>query len=302
MPLNITTLNPADRKNANVDLSNGNLTVTGVDFPPNQWVRSTLPRTGKVYFEWTVALVANNVIGISRLGAMTFPGFDFNSFGLFSNGTVALNNTFTNITVPYGNGNIVACAVDLITQQVWFRNASTTGLWNGASVNNPTTGIGGFSFAGYTGTTDNYAIVSGDAGYQITVNFGASAFAGIVPDGYVAWNGADLDFPSSPTNGQVYFRNNQPPIYVYNSTKGAWLRGRGTADPRNKITNPTMQISQQNGYTSGATAGYYPADQWTTAFNPTAGTPETISSGRQSFNSPRGSTNRIQIGTIGYSP
>ena len=39
-----------------------------------------------------------------------------------------------------------------------------------------------------------------------------------------------------------------------------------TAETRNRIVNPAMQISQENGNTAGTTAGYYAADQWLTSF------------------------------------
>lgn len=254
------TLNPSDRKNTLVDLSNGNLTAQGMDMASNQWVRSTAPRTGKVYFEFTSTLIANSVVGFSRLGAMTFPGFDNNSFGLFSNGTVALGNVFTSVGVTYGNSDIVCVAFDLNAKLVWFRTMSA-GVWNGSSSNNPSTGIGGFSVAGYSGSTDNYAIVSGDAGYVTTVNFGASAFSGAVPTGYLPFNGAGFDFPASPTDGQVFYPPSGP-IWIYSSAKGAWTRAKGTASTFNKVVNPTFQVSQENGSNTGTTSGFYAADQW----------------------------------------
>jgi len=70
-----------------------------------------------------------------------------------------------------------------------------------------------------------------------------------------------IDFPSSPTDGQVFYPPNGP-IYVYRSAKGAWTRNRGTANTRNILVNPSMQISQQNGNTSSTATAYYLADQW----------------------------------------
>jgi hypothetical protein len=76
-----------------------------------------------------------------------------------------------------------------------------------------------------------------------------------------------IDFPASPTEGQVFIpttATSSGPIFIYKS--GKWTRNSGTANRFNKIVNPTMQISQQNGNTSGAVTGYYPVDQWFLSF------------------------------------
>jgi hypothetical protein len=73
-----------------------------------------------------------------------------------------------------------------------------------------------------------------------------------------------LDFPSSPTNGQAFYPP-EGPVWIYDSTVGVWKRNAGTASLMNKIINPSMQISQENGDTISAASaflGYYPADQW----------------------------------------
>lgn len=69
-----------------------------------------------------------------------------------------------------------------------------------------------------------------------------------------------LDFPSSPSEGQIFSG------FIF--TGGLWqsvpIR---TALPFNYIVNPAMQISQQNGDASSNVSGYYPADQWMLAWN-----------------------------------
>jgi hypothetical protein len=76
-----------------------------------------------------------------------------------------------------------------------------------------------------------------------------------------------FDFPASPTNGQV-FTPPGGPTYVWQSPR--WLvQGSATAQTRNRIVNPAMQISQENGDTaSAASAGtsYWAADQWQSAW------------------------------------
>ena len=66
------------------------------------------------------------------------------------------------------------------------------------------------------------------------------------------------DFPSSPSIGQTFGN------YIWNGA-GWQMYGASpqiaTAETRNRITNGAMQISQENGDTSGG-ASWYPADQW----------------------------------------
>ena len=290
MPLSITTLNPADKKNSNVTVSGGNLTVSSTD-PSNGWVRSTRPRYGKLYFEFTATTVANSVVGISRLTSLTYPGADANSFGLYSNGTIGFNGGFISNSTPYTSGTTMCCAVDLINKLVWYR-IGAAGFWNNQSAAEPSTGSLGVSIAAYTGVADSYAVVSGDNGYSTTVNFGATAFSGAVPSLYAPWNGADIDFPNSPTDGQVFYANGVPPIWIYNTAKGAWLRNKGTAGPANKIVNPTMQISQQNGNTQGTASGYYMADQWFMSY---VNTNESYSGQRVQSTTNKISLNQIKI-------
>lgn len=86
-----------------------------------------------------------------------------------------------------------------------------------------------------------------------------------------------MDFPSSPSVGAIYQAPGGP-AYKFDGT--LWVPMVGAAAPlfqrRNRLTNPSMQISQENGDAAmgpinGAT--YYPADQWVAAwsFTGTAG-------------------------------
>ena len=73
-----------------------------------------------------------------------------------------------------------------------------------------------------------------------------------------------FDFPNSPTNGQV-FAPTGGPVYVY--TGGVWkMQGSGqvvTAEARNRIVNPAMQITQEFARgTNLSASGAYLADQW----------------------------------------
>lgn len=69
-----------------------------------------------------------------------------------------------------------------------------------------------------------------------------------------------IDFPATPTPGQVY-NPGTGPIYTWDGV--AWNLTPvqvKTARAKNLIVNPSMQVSQENGNTGIATG--YPADQW----------------------------------------
>jgi hypothetical protein len=295
--MTVTTFNPNDRKSALVVLSNGNMTATGTDAGGNNWARSTKASSGRRYFEVAVNTAANTVIGISRKLPVTYPGADANSFGMYSNGAFLINGGSTSVGVTYGSGNTVEVAIDFVAKLAWFRMGAASS-WNNATGNSPATGVGGLDISAYsaTGGGDNYIIVSGDNGCVATLNCGASAFViTSVPWGYKAWDGPDVDFPSSPTDGQVFVVNTQPPaIYVWNAARGAWLRPRGTANPQNKFVNPTMQVSQENANTAGTTNTYFAADQWQSNFVNSA-LPETPTFQRVQQVTPRGSPNQVTL-------
>jgi hypothetical protein len=115
-----------------------------------------------------------------------------------------------------------------------------------------------------------------------------------------------IDFPASPTNGQVFIVDNSAtlfpgtlagtgvipvtgPIYVYDSARGAWKRNSGTALATNKLINPCFQISQQNASNPSGdnVTQFYFADLWRTE---TAGlTTRMYTTSRCAAVSPRGS-------------
>src|SRR5262245_16743685 len=70
-----------------------------------------------------------------------------------------------------------------------------------------------------------------------------------------------LNFPSSPSEGQVYLAPGGKVRYRY--TSGAWLaESWGTALPFNYLVNGGMGISWENGDNAGTGSAYLPADQW----------------------------------------
>ncbi len=73
-----------------------------------------------------------------------------------------------------------------------------------------------------------------------------------------------FDFPASPANGDLY----QPAggqTYRWDGQKWA-MASSPIQTPayvrRNRVVNPSMQISQENGTTAGSTSAFYAADQW----------------------------------------
>lgn len=61
---------------------------------------------------------------------------------------------------------------------------------------------------------------------------------------------------------------------------------------RNRLVNPAMQVSQENGNTAGTTTGYYPADQWAKYHVSSAGT---LTVQRVQSVTPNGSKDRARI-------
>lgn len=76
--------------------------------------------------------------------------------------------------------------------------------------------------------------------------------------------------PVGPTIGQLWWESDTGNMFIwYNDPDGSqWVQVSGsvsatpTAETRNRIVNPAMQISQENGNTAGNAQGYFAADQW----------------------------------------
>ena len=253
----MTTLNPSDKKNSNVVLSNGNLTVTGND-ASNNWVRSTTSKaSGKYYVEATHTTVANSVFGIADLSAMTYPGFDAKSFGLYSNGFGSIAGAFPDWLTPYASGNVVGMAVDLTAKLVWWRVGA--GNWNGSGTANPATGTGGFNVSTYTGTP-HYYVSSGGPGSVSTINFGATAFANAAPSGFGPWDAPLVTTPVKVWSGSAWVTKPlkvwtgsawvQKPLKFWNGT--AWVTSGGVSGPL------FGAVVQSNSGTGAASSSFSP--------------------------------------------
>jgi len=111
-----------------------------------------------------------------------------------------------------------------------------------------------------------------------------------------------LDFPASPTVGQLY---PDPPVTgqpTYRWDGAQWLSYAAASLPtptkpanygkKNYIINGAMQVSQENGTTAGSASGYYPVDMfgvWS-GFGGTYNAQQTVSN-----ITPSGSLNRLRV-------
>lgn len=172
-PIAYAVLNSAD-KNANITLSNGNLTAVSASNSYDS-VRSAIGKsTGKWYFEFTHNLMTGNwytaQCGLAQIGVSL--GQDMASagglaFAMRTYDSAYGFNAANAVTSPIFNGPTVGIAVDLDarTLKIYGTNGNIVTLNTMPS-----------------GTL--YPIVTTGNSAGITVNFGASAFSRTVPAGY----------------------------------------------------------------------------------------------------------------------
>ena len=111
-----------------------------------------------------------------------------------------------------------------------------------------------------------------------------------------------LDFPASPTVGQLY---PDPPVTgqpTYRWDGAQWLSYAAASLPtptkpanygkKNYIINGAMQVSQENGATAGTVSGFYPADMFSVSFTGTSGA---LSTANNPTVTPGGSSNRLRV-------
>lgn len=186
-----TTWNPSD-KNANLTLSNGNLTATATAGGFTSLRAIASDSSGKRYYEaqLTGSINANNTTigaGNSSATLASFVGNDANAVGFAGSGTAFINSAGTGGLQTFTYGDTVCVAFDIGAQKIWFR--TNGGNWNNDVIanQNPATGAGGLSTA--TMAAGPYFPMAGtdSAGDAWTANFGGSAYAQAVPSGFVNW-------------------------------------------------------------------------------------------------------------------
>jgi hypothetical protein len=72
-----------------------------------------------------------------------------------------------------------------------------------------------------------------------------------------------IDFPSPATPGQI-FNPGKGVSYIWDGTSWNIVTTASplTADRRNRVVNPAIQASQEQGNSNGTASGYFMADQW----------------------------------------
>lgn len=205
-----------------VTFSNANLTaLAGSGSLANSLIAQSVEgkTAGKWYVEFTFNAASGNndavglitSLGVYGLSGDFAIGFDnlATSWGYYNvNGHIvnsagasgAVNN------VAYAAGDVIAMAIDLDNELLWFRH--NTGAWVGTSgTPNPATATGGFSLSPAVSFGRCYPAcnMSGNLA-KFTANFGASSFTGAVPSGFTAgWTNttAGTYFGTFATSGRT---------------------------------------------------------------------------------------------------
>lgn len=178
---------------ANITLSNANLTMTFAQFGQLGGRSTDSFASGKYYWEVTFPNGSGSTTGsgVANAGA-TLTTFGAAGQALVDTaGNVRINGTAV-ITIPNITAGGFACiALDIGASLIWFRNGAA-GNWNNNATYNPATGTGGQSISAITGPFLAYGGDNNANGQSITANFGATAFAGVVPAGFTPGLGTGL--------------------------------------------------------------------------------------------------------------
>lgn len=194
-----TTWNPADL--INITLSGGNLIATPTG---GGGVRSLGSATGgsKYYWEGTWGVGTASGFGVANSSATLSTVINTGTGAAFvsNSGASTVNGVSQTNIGAFGAGGVCCIALDVGAQFIWFRNGSA-GNWNGSGTANPATGVGGWSINSIEGTSNPIFALCGavTAASSITVNFGAAAFAGVVPSGFTSGFGPTGTTVASPT-------------------------------------------------------------------------------------------------------
>jgi hypothetical protein len=216
-----TTLNPAD-KAANVTLSGGNLIAAATTNAVGIVRAIDKQITGKFY--WEATLTTNTAVqsgcGVASLqtsltqslASQSGPCALFHNGAVYSDGVQFGSSIFGASVV---SGVVVGMALDLASRQMWFR-LGAAGFWNANAGANPATGVGGVYLPGLGPGAPVYpALTFGATSDAATLNFGDSAFTGVVPSGFTS------GFPAGAT----------APNYavVTQTAVEEWVSGTGVA-------------------------------------------------------------------------
>jgi hypothetical protein len=186
-----SALDPATAS-VNFSFSNSNLTATSSGGVGG--VRSTTSKTtGKWYFEASLDTTGGSSIGFGVANASysntNFLGADADSLGAYNSQAILSNSSSVgDFGVPFTEGDVIGCAIDVDADRIWFKNATEpTGNWNNTGGANPAAGseVGWISIGFITPIFA--AIGSANSGGVSTINFGGTTFVMSPPSGYSAW-------------------------------------------------------------------------------------------------------------------
>ncbi len=181
-----------DPLTSNTGLSAGNLKATATAAPAaGQQARSTTARnTGKYYIEFTPNTKAGT-IGVGLVSQLhttaTYQGNDLFGMAWLSTSTFVWNNATKGTWNTWPVNHVIAFAVDLDGQLAWGKDITAAGNWNNNGSANPATGTLGVTFNTLRQQSWMVGVNPFTTSDAITVNFGATAFTGTPPSGFVAW-------------------------------------------------------------------------------------------------------------------
>lgn len=230
------------KKSAGATLSNGNLTVTTTPAAYSSALTVLGRTTGKLYAEFTInSGGGSNAISFGLANASanlaSIAGVDANSVGYSRfDFQFRFNNSSSSIDLgTWTTGSRFDIAVDFALKDVWIRGPN--GSWNGVGAN-PSAGTNGLRATTYA-TLGNlfaaplYLMGSVYNTSQGTLNVGASAFAGSVPSGFVAWDATVMQ--ATQVSAEEWFRGT-PAMQATQVSVEQWMSVQ--------TTNPQMIVTQ----------------------------------------------------------
>jgi hypothetical protein len=119
------------------------------------------------------------------LNANHYIGSNLNGIGWGADGTVSINGAALANIEGWTQGDVLCFAVDLGSNKIWFRRNG--GSWNNNAANDPAANVGGIDISSLAGGP-YFALGQGNNSRDtLTANFGASAPAYPMPNGFGNW-------------------------------------------------------------------------------------------------------------------
>lgn len=176
---------------AGLTLSADKLTVTNNNGGNNGVLATAGIGTGKLFYEAFITASGDphyNTVGIAFTGTDTGSLYaGSGGIGVAAGGSIWADNSDQHVNIGDTVGHVLGQVADLDTLLFWAR--VDDGEWNADPTANPTTGVGGIPIPGGAGIyTPACSSSSGSAGeFEITADFGATAFAFTKPAGCTLW-------------------------------------------------------------------------------------------------------------------